>query len=344
MELLLLDKDFNELVTIDIFSSLQWTRKYYDVGSFSLECEVKYFSVIDEAKYIYRTDRKQLGVIQSVTLDRTQENDNRLSCSGDFVECLLFDRIVLEKNTYEGTHEFIARQLVEQNLISPGDSYRKFDYLEFGIVNNLGENTSLELEYENLDIYDFLKDAELSYKIEYDYIRNKLVFSIYQGLDRTDSQDVNDWAIFSDNLETIASVEYNKDITEAYNHIYVIGKDGNYQWYSGHESNDRKETSVKMTNEVDNQKLIDKGSQTYAKYQKIEKISGVIVGNDNLEYLKDFDLGDKVVIGMANLNKAIEVRITQIKEVYEQGQYTLDIGFGNDYLTARKLIEREIRK
>ena len=37
MELLILDNEFGEIATVEIFSSLQWNRKYYDYGNFELE-------------------------------------------------------------------------------------------------------------------------------------------------------------------------------------------------------------------------------------------------------------------------------------------------------------------
>ena len=43
----------------------------------------------------------------------------------------------------------------------------------------------------------------MSHRIAYNYEQNKLRFEVWEGLDRTDEQDVNSWAIFSDSFRNI---------------------------------------------------------------------------------------------------------------------------------------------
>ena len=53
MELIMLDENFIPCGIIDNFSSLSWTRRYYDVGSFNLQITISDYMKIKNAKYIY---------------------------------------------------------------------------------------------------------------------------------------------------------------------------------------------------------------------------------------------------------------------------------------------------
>ena len=52
MELLLLDSAFDELGRVDDFESLQWTSRYYDVGSYKLILDISAFDLFMSAVYL----------------------------------------------------------------------------------------------------------------------------------------------------------------------------------------------------------------------------------------------------------------------------------------------------
>lgn len=66
MELLLLDSVFGELGRVDDFESLQWTSRYYDVGSYKLILDISAFDLFMSAVYLYRPDSGQLAWIEDI--------------------------------------------------------------------------------------------------------------------------------------------------------------------------------------------------------------------------------------------------------------------------------------
>ena len=55
-----LDKDF-QIVSLIRFTNLQWNRKYYEMGSFSIGIPLEQYS--PDIKYIYTKDRPEMGKV-----------------------------------------------------------------------------------------------------------------------------------------------------------------------------------------------------------------------------------------------------------------------------------------
>ena len=125
MELIILDKNFDELGRVDEFSSLQWFIKYYDIGSFELHCTIDYFPMLDLGTYIFRPNYinpngyqgNNLAFIQSLQQSKLDDGSEELVVTGNFIEDIFNDRIIpLEKN-YSGTAEEIAYTLIKEYFI-----------------------------------------------------------------------------------------------------------------------------------------------------------------------------------------------------------------------------------
>ncbi|MEG1462881.1 MAG: hypothetical protein RSC48_07195, partial [Anaerorhabdus sp.] len=80
---------------------------------------------------------------------------------------------------------------------------------------------------------------------------------------------------------------------------------------------------------------------TNNKNKIIEVINCSILNNDNLLYKRDYDLGDICTIKVRSIDKIVTMRITEIQEVFENGEIKILPKFGDDYITISKFIERE---
>ena len=344
MELLLLDHNFEEIGMIDNFVSLQWIRKYYDVGQFILSCSTEYFRLLDEATYIF-IKHKELAMINEIKMEISSDNNYSLSVLGSFIEAILDDRVIVGEHVFNGSHEEIARNLLTNNFINPSDANRKISNLSLGVFKNIGHSTSLEIKSKSIgkSLYTFLKEHELSQRITFDYMTNKLIYEIYQGLNRTDNQSLNSWALFSDELEITSNSSYSKDVSTFKNFAYVIYKDDLVSAVDCVGNSNRRIEMVVNSNEV-----IDvaknKAKQELDKYKIIELFNASVNSNDNLMYLRDYDLGDLVTCISSQIGKMANKRITEINEVYEDGNVTINPKFGDDYITISKFIEREVGK
>ncbi len=357
MELLMLDKNFQICGLIDDFSSLVWNRKYYECGNFSLQTNLDTINQFKNAKYIYSKNFKETAIIETFNI-KEKTTGTQILHSGRFLESILEDRCINTTQYFKNMiTEDIIRSLVTNFAINSG--VRKIPKLNLGKRKGLGRTRTTQktggsvLEY----IYELCKEDELSIKVWYDFDNDEIIFEVWQGLDRIDTQNENTWAIFSKNFENILNDEYSTDTTKYKNFAYVEGE----QRKSDEEGNetttrigitidrvkegeDRRELYVDArdlqsdedtTEEEYRQMLKERGLEKLEENNKVEKADLEINTNSNLIYLKDYDLGDKVVYKNDKLGFNIENRIIGVSEAYENGNKEIDVTFGEDYNLKR---------
>lgn len=353
MDLLLLDKDFQICGLVDDFSSLIWNRNYYKCGDFSLQTNLSSYNQFKNAKYIYSKNFKETGIIEAFEKKYTSEG-TKLLHSGRFLESILDDRCINETQYFKNMiTEDIIRFLVDTYFIK--DEIRKIPKIVLGERKNLGTvHTTQKTGGSVMDyIYELCKQDELSISLEYDFDNDQLVFNVWQGLDRLDTQDNNSWVIFSKNFENILEDTYSADNTQYKNFAYVVGESRKTD-SSGNQTSkrvnvtvdrvkdgeDRKELYVDArdlqsdedtTDEEYKQMLIERGIEKLNECNKVEEVELKININSNLIYGTDYDLGDKVVYKSEELGLIIENRIVGVSESYENGNRELDVTFGDEY-------------
>ncbi len=345
MELLLLDKNFQICGLVDDFSSLVWNRKYYECGNFSLQTDIKYLNQFKNAKYVYHKDFSETGILETFNYKDTTTGVQTIF-TGRFLESILAQRVIDKTQYfYNLTTEKIIRNLVSTFAIN--STARVIKNLKLGQLKGLGQNRTLQMTGDNLltKIYELCKEEELSIKARYDFDNNQIVLEVWQGLDRTDTQDKNTWAIFSRNFENILQDEYSTDTTKYCNFVYVAGEEKAenrviVEVNRIKENEERRELYVdardlqkdENTTEAEyKQILTERGIEKLNENNKIETVNFNINPLANLNYKKDFDLGDKVIYKNEQLNFNIENRIIGISEVYENGNRTVDVTFGEDF-------------
>lgn len=366
MELLLLDKQFQICGLIDDFSSLVWNRKYYECGNFNLQIGIKYWEQFKNAVYVYSKDFQETGILETLNYKTTTQGIE-IQRSGRFLESKLFDRVINTTQNFKNqTTEDIVRSLINTFVINSGD--RKIQNVILGERKGLGKTRTMQMTGDNLldKIYELCKEDELGIHLKYDFDNNKMVFEVWQGLDRVDTQNENTWAIFSRDFENVLEDEYAIDETKYRNYAYVMGEveeetgtdsEGNTIKSKRRvdvivdrvkEGEERKELYVDAR-DIQSEKTDDEGNSTKipeTEYKEMLKERGIEKLNEcnkvetsnfninpisNLEYQKDFDLGDKVIYKNDELGFNIENRIVGVTESYENGNKTIDITFGDDY-------------
>lgn len=340
MELIIFDKNFNELGNIDEYSSLVWHRRYYNYGSFELTCAVSYFDLFSQGYYLFSLG-KELAFIESIKYGRSNHNAYHLEVRGRFIISMLDDRVVIDKKTYSGTHEQIARDLMNEHFINPADTQRKINNLSLGNLNNLGVSTTLELNNQVIGdkLQSLLKEKELSHRIDYDYLNNQFKYVVWQGFNRTDNQTINSWALFGEDYDNVSQIDYSKSSERLKNVVYVRGNNINSVVNHCSSGERRKEMVITSTENTVNV-LNDKGAQELEKLKNVESINCDYILSNNLKYRTDFDLGDVCTIKIKELSKMVDLRITEIKEIYENGTISIEPIFGNDFISIMELIER----
>ena len=359
MELIILDKNFDELGRVDEFSSLQWFIKYYDIGSFELHCTIDYFPMLDLGTYIFRPNYinpngyqgNNLAFIQSLQQSKLDDGSDELVVTGNFIEDIFNDRIIpLEKN-YSGTAEEIAYTLIKEYFID----FEPYPRLKLADSVKLStEQKSVKYKGKTIAdvIYPLLKEEEMSCGIIYDYLTDQLTFKVWKGLDRTDFQSVNDFAIFSDDFETAKQLNYERDISKYRNYAVVVGVDDvrvdvdlrqngeiiRQVYVRSSLSKNTNEGSTLSDSEY-RKKLEQVGREKLDELKQIEMFDcDAETSNSALIYKQDYDIGDYCTCKSKRLDKMADKRITQIKEIYEDGEIQIIPTFGEDYLPLKYAI------
>ena len=104
MDLMILDASFAPLGVVDAFFSLQWTRRYYEVGSFELHTDMAWYALLRQGRYVYRSDAAEVGVIEGLAYTQS-ETEEELTVSGRFLECLLERRVIPQRMELSGTRQ-----------------------------------------------------------------------------------------------------------------------------------------------------------------------------------------------------------------------------------------------
>jgi len=353
MNIKLLDKNYNVLGELDNFYSLIWHRKYFYVGEFRLTAIPD--DVLLETKYLYRPDAAETGRVERIEATQNETGALQFVLCGRFLESFLNDRIIIPTyttNTAKQVGEIIG-DLITRNIVSPTDSTRKISNVRMGAVAQTEATEALQVTYDNLMeyIYELCLQVGCSVRAVYDFDTNQIEFRVWKGKDRTQDQEANSWAVFSDTFDNINQINYYKDQISYRNFAYIAGEgEGDEraieqlnQMGGGEERHelyvDARDLQSKDENQtpiadVDYRKiLIQRGREKLAEWPVIENIdSEVSPHNKSLVYQKDYDLGDICTIQYTALGITAEKRITECVETWEENALSISTVFGEDYL------------
>lgn len=341
METYALDKDFN-LVTYGIpYDNLQWSRRYYTFGSFTMQLPV---GAYDESwAYIGLSDRDELGMVQKFAY----QGQDSIMISGFFAEKMLDDRVIY--STYHSKwSQGTGGAWNHENEAAIIEMVRKYGY---GLPIELMENVpplvgdiTIEAYGDPLGekVYSILETMELSWRLRYDYEQNKLVFNIWKGLDRTQGQSENSTQTFNQDFGNIGNRTVNIDDSAYKNYAYVV-----YDEDDRGES--RKQIIIDQTNgDTRREALIDLSSshpgdrQTYAEFEaevrqtaleqlanfaKVEEVDIQVLSDKG--YRDDYDLGDVCDIYFTDLSIEMQARIVEVDEVFKKEGHEITVGLGN---------------
>ncbi len=345
MELFALDKDFQNISQI-VPTNIQWTRKYYEHGTFSIQLPYDQYST--EMKYVYTEDRKEVGMINKVSYN-DDSNSKSIQIEGYFLERWLNDKIVYP--TFYGTGE------ITQTLTKMFNQYKEDIRINSVNAKNTGNKIDFQATGDELGkkINEILQTQEMSYRVLYDYVRNTFTLEFYKGLDRTQSQIENNSVTFSTLWNNIKSVNADTDDSNFKNYAIVAGtgqaderitvdvdiSNGAYKKKLFVDARNEKYNSSEQTLEQYKLELRQKGLEKLLNHKSVTNIVFDPLGN-SYDYLIDYDLGDKCDIIISDIGISIEARIIAIYEVFKNNIHTIELEFGDKILTRIDKLERSL--
>lgn len=364
MRILVLDKNFETIGAVPLFTSLIWNPRYNKLGYAELHTQTNYFKLLNQGAYVYRNDRDNLVVIDDVQYDQTDTGAKSCYVKGNFTEALLADKVISKTVNLSGNLEEAMRQMVTDYAISPVNGGEPVPNLRLGELAGLDETINTQITGANLSewLYEVGNAAEISHRIRYDYLNNDLVFEVWKGKDRTDTQTENSWAIFSNSFCNIKSVQYEKNKSSYRNYAFVAGEgEGSERvivevdvraspdeprreiWVDARDLQKTDSDGNTMTDAEYRELLKGRGKEKLAEYPVVETVNSDVDAQANLVYRTDFDYGDLCTYINTEIDVETAKRISEIMEVYEGGAEKISVTFGTDEIeTVEQLIKREV--
>jgi hypothetical protein len=349
-----LDENFN-LVTLLRYANLQWSRKYHECGTFSMQIPLEQYD--PSFKYIYTKDRPEVGKITQINYTE-QSGYRSIQLSGFFMENELNRMVVYAKGAGNivGGPEWA-------DLIGPAESVAfgffnafstiRFDNATYGIGvlpgADLGRGSqahhSRDNSYLGNKVYHILKPSGMSYRVLYDFERNTKAFTVWSGVDRSEEQTSNNPVVFSTRYGNIKNPNILIDDSTYKSGCVVVNQST---------SGDATVTYTRAVidpdeSEGDNAFLALGSSATPNDFTSMDEFFAAMEAegrseknsswtrtmnvefdavSGSYEYMQDFDLGDICSVEIQEVGVSADARLIGCYEVIKQGVWTLTMEFG----------------
>lgn len=329
MELRIYLSDMSFQGIIDNFTSLIWTRKYQEVGTFEMHAPLvnENVELLKPNNLIKKSD--ETVVIEDVTIS------NEITVKGRFLSSYLDRRLIRSTYSFSG--------LVEQAMYNLIGYCTPIPNLSTSTLKGLTETCTFQATMKNLLSIEqkLALTSGYGFKVNTDFINKTLTFEVYKGVDRSTSQNINPRVIFSDKYTNInqASYTYNSQLHKT---LCVVGGKGEgservYVEVGGGQGLELREVffdgrSINDTDITENEyldALRQKGYETLESDCISESMDFSVVANSTFVYKKDYDLGDIVSIQKDDWGLMLDVCISEIEEVYENGGLTVNLTLGS---------------
>lgn len=154
------------------------------------------------------------------------------------------------------------------------------------------------------------------------------------------------YIVFSEKKKNLLEGKTIDDNTNYKNVGYVAGKGENEDrliTVLGNEKGfNRREVLIDLNNIEEPDELRQEGKKKLDTYKVIQSIEGKVYQVPNMEYEKDFFLGDLVTLESDGIYE--DKRIIQAKEVYERNNIIVELGFGDKIPSLGEEIKRVIAR
>lgn len=336
MEVRIYGRNLFRIGQIENQTSLIWTRKFYEPGTFELHAPItnENLYMLKEGNIVGKKGSAEAGIIEDI---EKEESDikNEITVKGRFLSSYMDRRLIKKTVNFSGYIEVAMRQLYSGCIPIP--------LVELGSLNGFTERVEFQVTMKNLLAYEnkLSRAGAIGFRYRPDFVNHKIIFETYQGKDRTLSQHENNRVIFSEGYNNLnnAIYKYNSKNLKTF---AIVGGQGEgdartYYELGGGEGYDLREVFVDakdlnpegMTAAQYKAALLQRAQETLNESIVSESLECETEAAINFTYKKDYDLGDIVTVRKKKWNLYMNQRITELSEVYEYGGMTVVPTFGD---------------
>lgn len=315
---------------IDNYESLLWTRKFYGPGDFQLVVPMSDFhqTILVRGNIICHTEAVEAGVIESVQYDESTTT-NIITVRGRFLSAYMDRRLIQGTYTFSGLVETAMRAMLTNATAIP--------LVQQGTTQGFVETVDFQVTYANLlETEEKLsKGSGIGFRFTPDFTNKTITFDLYKGKDHSINQTTNPRVIFSEEYDNINKACYSVNDQIYKTVAYVQGT--SLEVVGSGSGLDRREMFVDATDIDDTQMtaeeytaaLQERGNIALDEAGLSETFESETIPEGNFHYRTDYDLGDIVTVRKDDWGISVDLRITEIQEIYEVGEVKISPTFGN---------------
>lgn len=326
------DKDFN-IICIFAPMEVQWNRRYYNVGDFSLQLPIDQYD--ENVVYVSCDKRQEIGIVSKTQYKLDEAGKAYIQISGYFYEIVMDNDIIYP--AYDGGQN----NRVDLEINKLVQTYKSGNFV-IDTATEAGTPCDFHAEIGKSlmdQCYYILQLHQMSQRIRY---RNKFIYNIWKGLDRTVNNPAhNNPIVFSPEYSNLRNPDILMDESGYKNYAVVHCEFNNsdiYEVVDLHQSGETvKKTYVDMSLDSEEEltkeqlrlKMIDAGkTELNNSCSSILNTSFELMA-DTYEYMVDFDLGDLVTVNISTIGHTANVRIVAVSEVFNSNGHSINIEVGN---------------
>ena len=337
-EIYILNRDFTLEGIIDEYSSIIWRTSYLQSGDFEIyiAASERVFDLMKNERYVVRkrdvsvkngvNRYKDVMIIKNIQLITDVENGDFMCITGRDLKYLLHQRIVWKQTNISMTAEDGIRKLIEENAINPTDSRRVIPGMALAERKGLTKRISIQTTGDYLDeiINKICLACDYGWNVEIQ--GDKIIISVYEGVNRSYSQNERPFVVFSDEFENLYNTEY-AVFTENYANVSLVAGEGEGVERKFVCVNEQAEGFERFENFCDARDLSsnsgsdreispeeyerilkERGMDNIIKSMRTENFSGEMISDMSFIFNTDFFLGDLVtVINQYGIQKDVRV-------------------------------------
>lgn len=305
-------------------------------------------------------------------ITKDENGTEQIEVQGCFAKKWLSKRVIPKQMLLYDTNQNIINHIVTENCGNSAETARRFDRFTILTQEDLGGSA---IEYSaafGTSVEQAVYDRALGGKLGFDILVNERArlygFWLYKGKDLTaTNKQGNTPCIFSRDFDNVNEQEYTESIENMKNTAYVTGavdEDGTQQTIehgkeeaAGYDRDElyidaadisrdiKSETgeTVKMPLEQYLQLMETKAAGELEQYGEIVNFVSTINASRNLQYKRDFNVGDIVTSIEKRWNIKIDARVTKIGQTYQNGKESIEVTFGESLPTLIEQIKK-VRK
>ena len=355
-EVMALDADF-AIVSLLRYVNLQWTRKFYEAGTFSIQIPLKQYS--PSFKYIYTKDRPEVGEISQINFI----DNETVNISGFFLEEKLNIRVVYpmpyKTNITNNPDWVVKRGTAEDVALAFFEAFKDVEFTsgdnttlcELGINSAESQGRGVTVEHtrqgEQLGdkLHEILKPSLMSYRVNYDFVTSEQNIEILQSKDCTqDNTENNNPVIFSTRYGNLRNPNIVLSDTDYKNAYFVSAK----YTQSGNDDIIILEANTEKTAaDTSDRFLFIQSSDARSNYASEEEYIAALhaASHNEIEkhsitmsfdfdatlgsyiYREDFDIGTRCSIEVSDIGISADAVLIECAEVIKEGTWSMTMDF-----------------